>query len=79
MLVPMELINGAEMFVGMLGAIVTEATIWFIGSLIAKGLGAIALGRDCWRDCGDGATAECWERGPFTRREDDKLVDASVC
>lgn len=59
MFVPIELINGAAMFVGMFGAMVTEATIWFIGSLMVKGFGAIALERGCWRVWGDAETAAC--------------------
>lgn len=49
MVVPMELISGAPMFDGMLAAMVTDVTIWFMGSLMVKGLGAIDLGSDCWR------------------------------
>lgn len=47
MVVPMELISGAPTFEGMLAAMVTDVTIWLMGSLMVKGLGAIDLGSDC--------------------------------
>lgn len=49
MVVPMELISGAPMFAGMLAAMVTDVTIWLMGSLMVKGLGAMDLGSDCGR------------------------------
>lgn len=48
---PMELISGVPILDGMFGAMVTEVTIWLDGSLMVKGLGAMALGIDCWRFC----------------------------
>ena len=47
--VPRELMSGAPMFDGMLAAMVTDVTIWFMGSLMVKGLGAIDRGSDCCR------------------------------
>lgn len=67
------------MFDGMFGAIVTEVTIWLDGSLMFKGLGAIALGRDCCRFWAVTETDGCWDNGELRRREDERLVDANVC
>lgn len=78
-LVVMALVSEGDMFVGPLGAAEVGATMGLPGNRMVKGLGAMALGRDCGRVCGEGTTAGCCERGVFRSKEEDKFVEARVC